>query len=61
MTKFLANVLLIALSIGTQILVMEYGWGLCPRSWGWIIGVGFFVTVFLYALRDAVNREGVKK
>jgi hypothetical protein len=60
MTKFLANVLLIGLSVSAQIAVMEYGWGLRPRSWGWIIGVGFFATVFLYALRDAVNKDDKK-
>ena len=28
----------LALSIGTNILVGIKGWGLEPKSWGWIIG-----------------------
>ena len=29
-----------------SILVMIYGWGLEPKSWWWIIGIGFFGQLF---------------
>jgi len=33
----------VAMAIG--VLVMVYGWGLHPQSWGWIIGGGVAVPV----------------
>jgi hypothetical protein len=36
----------VGLSILLTILVMIYGWGLTPKSWWWIIGIGFFGQVF---------------
>lgn len=61
MSKFLANVFLICLSVLLQILVMQYGWGLSPRSWWWIIGGGVFGYTVLLALRLALNSEDSKK
>ncbi len=33
-----------------QLLVFMRGWGLEPKSWIWIIGVGMFVLAFLSVL-----------
>lgn len=49
--------LVVGLMVLSSILVMMYGWGLQPRSWGWIIGVGFFVQVALRGLSDAVSKK----
>lgn len=38
--RFLVGLFALALAITFNVLVMQYGWGLEPRSWGWIIGVG---------------------
>lgn len=40
MTKFLLSLIGYGLAIGIGILVMMFGWGLEPASWGWIIGGG---------------------
>jgi len=44
--KFLVGVLGLAVAITVSILVMMKGWGLEPKSWGWIIGVSFFGHLF---------------
>jgi len=53
--KFLALLFIIAVSVTASILTFIYGWGLQPKSWTWIIGVGFFVQVFLYMVRDRIK------
>lgn len=40
MTKFLLSLIGFGIAIGLGILVMIYGWGLQPVSWGWIVGGG---------------------
>jgi len=40
----------ITLSVGMSVLVMIYGWGLEPKSWWWIIGVGFFGQIIAQAI-----------
>ena len=56
-SKFIANIFILALVVGTQITVMIYGWGLKPRSWWWIIGVGFFVNMFLLHVAERLKKE----
>jgi drug/metabolite transporter (DMT)-like permease len=36
----------LAIAICLSIVNMIYGWGVSPKSWGVIIGVGFFGQVF---------------
>lgn len=38
--RILVGLFALATAITFNVLVMQYGWGLEPRSWGWIIGVG---------------------
>ncbi len=38
--KFLLGILTIPTFVVIGVLVMIYGWGVEPRSWGWIIGGG---------------------
>ena len=49
-----------AMLIGLSILVMIHGWGLEPKSWWWILGVGIGVQVILRALGNRITYE-VKK
>jgi hypothetical protein len=39
-----------------QILVFVFGWGLTPRSWWWILGVGVGGGVVLKVLGDAITK-----
>lgn len=40
LNKFIAITALYAVSIGVGALTMIHGWGIEPKSWGWIIGSG---------------------
>lgn len=40
MTKFLLALAGYFVAMGLGVLVMLFGWGLQPQSWGWIIGGG---------------------
>lgn len=58
--KLFANLAVVALLVLCSIGVNVYGWGLTPRSWWWIIGVGLFVTVFIRVVWDEMEK-GTKK
>ena len=47
MTKFLSHLFILSLSVVFEICVSIYGWGLTPKSWPVIIGVGFFGQAIL--------------
>lgn len=49
MTKFLLSIVGLFFTLGVGILVMIHGWGLEPKSWGWILG-GSLVAVLIGAL-----------
>lgn len=40
-----------------SICVMMYGWGLRPKSWFWIIGMGIFVQLFAYIIIAVGNHK----
>ena len=42
MDKLIAAMALYTLIIIVGVLTMIHGWGLEPKSWGWIIGAGVF-------------------
>ena len=50
MQKFLLSLIGFFFCIGLGIMVMIFGWGLTPVSWGWIVGGGitssFFGAIF---------------
>ena len=48
--RFLVACFGIFLVVGLSILVMIKGWGLEPKSWWWIIGVGVFGSIFAHAI-----------
>ncbi|MCP4607726.1 MAG: hypothetical protein GY845_03275 [Planctomycetes bacterium] len=54
MNKLIALLFVITVTIGMSILVMIYGWGLEPKSWWWIIGVGIFGQMFMKLIGDKV-------
>ena len=60
MQKILSYMFLTCIVVGLQILVMIFGWGLHPKSWWWVIGVGIFGSTAVRALIDAVMKEDKK-
>ncbi len=57
MNKLLALLLVLSVSVALSILVIIYGWGLEPKSWGWIVGVGVFMQVFMKIIGGKVMDE----
>ena len=57
MSKILALFFVFAVLVGMSILTMIYGWGLEPKSWWWIIGVGVFGQVFMKVIGNKVFNE----
>ena len=57
MTAFLAYAFYIASSLALIVLTMIYGWGLEPKSWWWIIGVGFCVRILWDAVGSKLQKE----
>ncbi|HLZ49118.1 MAG TPA: hypothetical protein VKP61_00065 [Candidatus Acidoferrum sp.] len=60
MSKLLARITVLALLILLSVATMIYGWGLTPRSWGWIVGMGFFGNVALMVLNHFLDKEEEK-
>lgn len=56
MTRFLLSLIGFMLSVGVGVLIMIFGWGLQPVSWGWIIGGGTF-GAFLGALFQLADKK----
>ena len=54
--KVVALLFVLAAMPLTTILIMLNGWGLQPRSWGWII-LGNVFQLFLLGLSGAVTRD----
>jgi len=48
--KLLANVFVITLLVCMNIAVNIWGWGLRPRSWWWILGIGWAATMFVHQI-----------
>lgn len=57
MSKFLAYVFLLAVSVGLSVFVSIVGWGLTPRNWWAIIGAGLFGHVVVRLMMQAVEKE----
>ena len=57
MMKFLSYLFLLTISVGLNIAVMMYGWGLHPRSWWWIIGVGIVANTVIRSVFERVEKE----
>lgn len=53
-TKFVSLVFIFTLSVGIEIVVLIYGWGLTPKSWWWIIGVGIFALTVVTVIRETI-------
>ena len=64
MTKFLALISVFCMAVGLQIVVMIYGWGLSPKNWWVIIGLGVIGSVFAHSIArkviDEFNKKGEK-
>lgn len=51
----LAALAFLIVCVSLNILVMMYGWGLQPKSWWWIIGVGIFINLFLRIIGEQIK------
>ena len=47
--QLLLGIFSIVILVTGHILIMIFGWGLLPISWGWVIG-GLLITGFISAL-----------
>lgn len=54
MNKVIIAILVVPLSFITQVLIMRYGWGVHPQSWGIIIG-GNIASWIIYGLMGAAK------
>lgn len=53
--SFLSVLFIFAVTVLLDIGVKIYGWGLQPKSWGWIIGGGFVGMVFIHFIAGKVT------
>ena len=59
LARLVSTIFILITMVYLNILVSIHGWGLEPKSWGWIIGVGFFVQIFIKFLGDAILRKNI--
>lgn len=57
MNKVFALLFVLCVMVGLQVMVMIYGWGLEPKNWWWIIGVGLFGQTFMRMIGDKVLKD----
>lgn len=57
MKSFMLAVAGLIIAIGMPILVLINGWGLEPKSWGWIIGASFFGQVLAQLFIEAAKSD----
>ena len=48
--RYLVTCFGLFVAVGISILTMIYGWGLEPKSWLWIIGIGCFGNIFAHVI-----------
>lgn len=58
--KFVATMSLFAIGLTLGILAMIHGWGLEPKSWWWIIGVGVGGRFIAMLMQEIVKKEDKK-
>jgi hypothetical protein len=56
MSKFISVTALWALNIYLGVLVLQHGWGLEVKSWGWVIGVGVFGRISILII-EVINKD----
>ena len=57
LTQLLALTAVFALAVAITIGTMILGYGLWPKSWWWVIGLGVFGHIFAKVLIDRVVKE----
>jgi sterol desaturase/sphingolipid hydroxylase (fatty acid hydroxylase superfamily) len=57
MTKIIAMLAVFTVSVIASVLTLMYGWGLQPKNWWWIIGVGIFFHAFWQIVAQRVMNE----
>jgi drug/metabolite transporter (DMT)-like permease len=54
--KLLVTIIMIIVSLMLSIVTMIFGWGVSPKSWGVIIGVGCVLQIFIMGVQ-AINMK----
>ncbi len=57
MAKFLAVIFMILIGLSMQVGVMMLGWGVQPKSWWWIVGIGFFGQITAQIITKKLLKE----
>lgn len=57
MDRVLAIMFVLCLCVASSICVMMFGWGMTPKNWWWIIGVGVFGQTVLSSLAQKVMKD----
>ena len=55
--KFLVFIFGVCLAVALSILVMIHGWGLEPKSWWWIIGIGVFGQIGAIGISQIAHKK----
>lgn len=57
LSKIIALFAMAVIGTGLQIMVMIYGWGLQPKNWWWIIGVGLILPPIVKWIAEKIIKE----
>ena len=57
MNKLMSVFFVLTVMIALQVVVMMYGWGLEPKSWWIIVGIGVFGQGFMKLIDDKCMKE----
>ena len=55
--KFIATTCLFFIGLALSICAMIHGWGLEPKSWWWILGVGVGLRFITMVMQDLVKKD----
>lgn len=55
--RFFLSMFALVFSIFLTIINMIFGWGLHPKSWGIIIGIGIFGQLFALAIQSIATHK----
>lgn len=61
LTQLIALLAIFAAQVGMSLIAMIFGWGLWPKNWWVVIGVGVFGTLFAHLVASKVIKECGKK
>ncbi len=57
MSQLIARISVLAMLVVISVTTMIYGWGLTPRSWLWIVGMGFVGNALVIIINHYLDKE----